>query len=97
MAQYRLAELARSDLAQIHRYVADDSSTAADRLLATLFETFGTIAAHPDLGPARPVYKGGNLRCFSVGNYVIFYRLADRVVEVARVIHGAREIDAMLG
>ncbi|MEX0979083.1 MAG: type II toxin-antitoxin system RelE/ParE family toxin, partial [Pirellulales bacterium] len=66
MAQYRLAELARHDLVEIHRYIASDSASAADRLLTTFFQTFGALATHPELGTARPEYKGGNLRSFSV-------------------------------
>lgn len=97
MARYRLAELARNDLAEIHRYIATDNLTAADRLLTTLFQTFGVLATHPELGTARREYKGGDLRSFAVGNYVIFYRLAGSIVEVARVLHGARDIDRLMG
>jgi len=97
VARYRLAELACIDLAEIRRYVAEDNPVAADRLLATFFKTFGIVATHPELGTARPQYKGGDLRSFSVGNYVIFYRSTGSIVEVARVLHGARDIDSLMG
>ena len=97
MAHYRIAELASDDLAEIHRYIAADNPSAADRLLATLFETFGVIATHPELGTARPEYKGGDLRTFTVGNYVIFYRRVGPIVEVAHILHGARDINSLMG
>lgn len=97
MARYRLAELARNDLAEIHRYIATDSVSAADRLLTRLFHTFGVLATHPELGTTRREYKGGNLRSFAVDNYVIFYRLAGTTIDVARVLHGARDIDSLMG
>ena len=34
------------------------------------------------------------LRCFSVGNYVIFFRRTDSV-QIIRVIHGARDIESL--
>jgi len=39
---------------------------------------------------------GPNIRSFLVGNYVVFYRPIQDSIEVARVLHGARDIDALL-
>jgi toxin ParE1/3/4 len=36
-----------------------------------------------------------NLRSFSVGNYVILYRPTRTGIDVARVIHAARDIGAL--
>ena len=33
-----------------------------------------------------------NLRVLSTGSYLIFYRAVDSGIEVARVLHGARDI-----
>ncbi len=45
-------------------------------------------------GIARPELAAG-LRCYSVGNYVIYYRPAKDGIEVARVLHGARDVDRL--
>jgi toxin ParE1/3/4 len=38
---------------------------------------------------------GPSLRSLPVGNYVIFYRPTQDDVEVTRVLHGTRDIDAL--
>jgi toxin ParE1/3/4 len=68
--------------------------SAADRFLDTLYERFLLLAGQPLLGQARSELAL-NLRSLPVGNYVIFYRPIDDGIEVVRVLHGARDIDAM--
>jgi plasmid stabilization system protein ParE len=46
------------------------------------------------LGRAR-LELAPNLRSLLVGDYVMFYRPIDDGIEVVRVLHGARDIDAM--
>jgi toxin ParE1/3/4 len=45
------------------------------------------------MGQQRPELAA-NLRSYSVGNYVIFYRPVQKGIEIARVIHAARDIGA---
>ena len=40
-----------------------------------------------------PSYPG--LRSWSVGNYVIFYRQVSTGIDIVRVLHGARDIEAL--
>jgi toxin ParE1/3/4 len=94
MSQYRLTEEARDDLDEIWLYIAEDNPPAADDLLDTLYERFVLLAEQPFLGRARPELAP-NLRSFPVGNYVIFYRPIDDGVEIARVLRGSRDIDAL--
>jgi toxin ParE1/3/4 len=94
MSRYRLAEQARADLDEIWLYIAEDNPSAADRFLDTLYERFLLLAGQPLLGRDRPELAL-NLRSLPVGNYVIFYRPIDDGIEVVRVLHGARDIDAM--
>jgi toxin ParE1/3/4 len=94
MSRYRLTGQAQADLDGIWLYIADHNISAADRFLDTLHERFVLLAGQPLLGRARPELAP-NLRSLSVGNYVIFYRPIDDGIEVARVLHGARDIDAI--
>ena len=94
MRRYRLDRDARTDLYEIHDYVARDNLSAADRLIDTFTEKLRLLASQPFMGQARPEFAP-DLRSFTVGNYVIFYRPAKNGIEVARVIHGARDVDSL--
>ncbi len=94
MRRYRLDRDARTDLYEIHDYVARDNLSAADRLIDTFKERLRLLAAQPLIGQLRPELAP-DLRSFAVGNYVIFYRPAENGIEIARVIHGARDVDRL--
>ncbi len=90
MNEYRLTELAVRDLAEIHEYVAQDSSTAANRLIRHFYNKFEFLARFPEAGERRPEFAGGDIRVFSAGSYVLYYRIRGEDVEISRVAHGAR-------
>jgi toxin ParE1/3/4 len=92
MKRYRLNSIAKSDLTSIHKYIARDNLTAADRLIYVFKQKFRLLASQPLLGQHRPEL-GANLRSFTVGNYVVYYRTVQNGIEVARVIHAARDIE----
>lgn len=41
----------------------------------------------PDLGPG--------LRYFTVGDYVIYYRVSGNMLSIARILHGARDLSGL--
>jgi toxin ParE1/3/4 len=91
MTPYRIAFRAQNDLDEIWSYIADDSPASADRLIELFHEKFLLLSSQPLIGEAWPQYAD-DLRSFSVGNYVVFYRPAERGIEVVRVLHAARDI-----
>jgi toxin ParE1/3/4 len=93
MTRYRIAADAQEDLDSIHEYVRRDSVSAADRIMEALEQRFRLLASQPLLGQIRAEIAP-ELRSFSVGNYIIFYRPIRVAIEVARVIHSARDIDS---
>ena len=93
MKRYRLDRDAGTDLVSIHAYIARDNATAADRLINELKQKFRLLASEPLLGQQRSDLAP-NLRAFCVGNYIIFYRPTKQGIEVARVIHAARDVGA---
>jgi len=95
MSRFRISDLAKLDLADIREYIFRDNPDAADKLVASFFKTFHNLAANPRIGRIRPEFSGGDLRVFPVRNYVVFYRIRGNEIEVARVIHGSRDIDSM--
>jgi len=91
-----LSPLAQADLAEIKQYIASDKPLAAARLIRSIRNRIQeTIATFPEAGQTCDELLPG-LRRFPIGNYVIFYRVTDRV-EIARVLHGARDIDNLFG
>ena len=95
MIPYVVSPRARADLDEIWDYVAEDSPSAADRLLATFEEKLLLLAKQPLLGQSRDELRPG-IRSFVVGRYVVYYQLADDRIRVVRVLHGARDVDALL-
>jgi toxin ParE1/3/4 len=96
MRQFRLSPLAKSDLAEIWHHIRLDKPVAADRQIAKFFRAFQMLARNSELGQQRPEF-GSNLRTFSVGNYVIVYRPFAEGVEIARVVSGYRDFEALFG
>lgn len=86
---------ARADLLDLWNYVADDSPANADRLLDKINKHCQTLARFPKMGRVRNELAP-SLRSFPVGNYVIFYREIPKGIEIIRVLHGARDIEAIL-
>jgi len=90
MNRYRVSDAARSDLDEIWFYIAQDNTDAADQLIRTIVSRFPALAAMPLLGRQREELSP-RLRSLPVANYVIFYRPLDIGIEIARVLHGARD------
>ena len=96
MRRFRLSSSAKRDLAEIRHYIRQDKPMAADRQIAAFFRTFQTLAKNSEMGQRRPEF-GLDLCTFSVGNYVIVYRPFAEGVEVARIVSGYRDFEALFG
>ena len=94
MNEVVLSELAESDLAGIWAFVAQDDRVAADSLIEKVLGQFERLAVTPKAGRKRPEL-GASIRSLAVGSYVIFYREGRSTIEVARVLHGRRDIRAI--
>ena len=94
MSQVTRRPLAETDILEIWDYIADDSLAAADRWVDHLDEQFRVLATQPMMGRARDELAPG-VRSFPFGRYVVFYVPLDDGIDVVRVLHGARDIDAV--
>jgi len=94
MARVTHTRQAREDLLSIWSYIAADSPAAADRVLDGIDRRCARLGENPKLGPARPDIAS-ELRYFPVGSYLIFYREVSEGVEIVRVLHGARSLQAI--
>jgi toxin ParE1/3/4 len=94
VAGFTLTARAEEDLIEIWTYIAADNPAAADRLLDSLDDVFRRVAANPRLGPVRPDLAEG-LRYFVSGRYLVLYHQVGDAIEMARVIHGARDLPSL--
>jgi toxin ParE1/3/4 len=97
----RKRPLSRVDLIGCLAYLGERSPDAARRFRQAAEETFTSLAMQPGIGSpfevADPRLAG--LRCSRVRRfpkYLIFYLPIEGGIEVVRVLHGARDIRAIL-
>ena len=83
---------ARADLQEIWLQIAATSGEAtAERILDQIERRAGSLAAHPQLGPARPEIADG-ARSLLVERWLILHRAAAEVIEIVRIVDGARDL-----
>ncbi len=68
---------------------------AADGVIDNFTETFRLLCVTPHMGTPTPQLAKG-LRLFPTRGYVIFYSVTAETLVVERVLHGARDIEALL-
>lgn len=86
----------RQDLLDIGDYIAKDSRANARRFVAQLKEQCRRIGNAPLAYPGREDLAAG-LRMAPLGRYVVFFRVLGDSVRIERVLHGARDLPAILG
>jgi toxin ParE1/3/4 len=92
MAKVIYAPAAEDDLLGIAGFIAQDKPGAARKWLQTVREKCALRAANPQMGEERPGFGVPGCRCFSVGSYVVFFRPIDGGIEIARIVHGSRDL-----
>jgi len=99
MSDYLIAPAACNELDEIWDYHAIElkNPDAADRILDEIFGAFGKLARAPGMGHFRRDLAAEPLRFWHVRSYLIIYRSEKRPIEVVRVLHGARDVQAILG
>jgi toxin ParE1/3/4 len=97
----RITPAADADVDAAAGFIAQDSLQAALRFYDAVDRTYVEIREHPlrwpryELDHPRLV----NLRkrsVFKFGDYLVFYRTEESLIEVIRVLHGARDIPSIL-
>ena len=96
MARITRRPLAAADILDVWDHIAEDSLDQADRWVDKLDEKFGILATQPLMGRAREELAA-DLRSFPFGRYVIFYMPVQDGIDVVRVLHSARDVDAAFG
>ena len=95
--RFQLTPEAECDLLAIWEFIARDSFDAADRMADRLERAFRLLAEFPRKGHQRADVKVSEpLLFWPAGSYIVIYRPAPRPVLIVRILHGARDLDALL-
>jgi len=92
MADVFYAPEADDDLEAIAAYIARDNPDAARNWIRLIREKCKIYATQPAMGEERHGFGESDCRSFSVGNYVVFFRAKAGGIEIARIIHGNRDL-----
>ena len=86
---------ARNDLADIWNYYMDAAGRhTAEKIVRDITHAVELLRDHPFGGRARAEIRPA-LRSLAVNPHVLFYRVADDVAEIVRVIDGRRDIEGI--
>lgn len=99
MSKFTLAPLGKADIAEIWSYyVAQiEDVDLADRIRDEIFDGIKAAAKRPKSGHLRRDLATEPLRFWRVRRYLIVYRSEMRPIQIVRVLHGARDVLAILG
>jgi len=94
----RFGTQVEADLDGIWAYVAKESGSVdvANRVIDSITDHFFLLSRHPQLGRRRDDDLRRGLRSLSVSGYVIIYRIENQDVLILHVVHGRRDIQALL-
>ena len=89
---------AQKDLIAIFEYISKDNPTAAISHLKRFDKAIFKLALNPLLGviPNDTRLKKLGYRMLIVGKYLVFYVVKGQIVQIRRVIHGARRYSFLL-
>jgi toxin ParE1/3/4 len=91
-----LADVALVELIQIGRLIRQDNPARAETFVAELYNRCQNLATTARAFPLLPDWEERGIRRRPYGNYLIFYRISDDVVEILHVLHGARDYTGIL-
>jgi toxin ParE1/3/4 len=94
MPRIQRRPLAGADIDEIWDYIAEDSMVEADAWVDRLDAKLRLLAAQPLMGRARDELSP-DVRSLPFGRYVIFYLPLADGIDVVRVLHSARDIEAI--
>jgi len=89
-----LTPRANADLGEIWMFIAADNPVQADDFIDLIDAKLQNLSRQPGLGRRREELVAG-LRSFPVGRYVIFYLQVQDCLQIVRILHGARDLDAV--
>ena len=97
MRRYILAPEAALDLVEIWRYVKKKSSVEiAERVERAIRDKIVFLGSMPRAGHWRRDLTDEPVRFFAVYSYLIVYRPETKPLQVVAILHGSRDVEAIL-
>jgi toxin ParE1/3/4 len=90
-----LTPFAETDLDDIWFEIALDNPAAADRVIDAIRRRSEQLSTFSESGRLRPDIAA-DARSLTVGNYLVLYRHFKATIEIVRIVHGARDLTALL-
>jgi toxin ParE1/3/4 len=95
--RYVLAPEAAHDLIQIWRYIQKNTSLdMADRIESLIREKIVYLAERPHAGHWRRDLTDQPVKFFPIYSYLIVYRPETKPLQVVAILHGRRDVEAIL-
>ena len=97
MRRYTLSPEAKADIREIRVYLKHEAGPRAVKaVLEKIVAAFVLLSRTPGAGHTREDLTTAPVRFWAVFSYLIVYNPAARPIEIVRVLHGYREVDAIL-
>lgn len=93
---FKLSKDSLRDLEEAVAYLAEDSVDAALNLTDDLESAFHFLTQWPLAGHRRSDLTRSSLRFWTVAEYLIAYRPRPRPLTIIAVLHGSRDVAAIL-
>lgn len=96
--EWRLSPKANSDLDDIIEFVGQQSGSVeiVESLLDDIFSALDRLAFAPAIGFLRTEITGHDFRWWPVHRYLILYDPKSKPIQVARILHGSRNLASLL-
>jgi toxin ParE1/3/4 len=89
--RFRFSRRAEADLEEIADYIARDNPARAVTYIRELRDHCRGLVKFPEARRLRPEL-GEGVRLSVFGNYVVLYVVHPDLLEIRRVVHGARDL-----
>lgn len=91
-----LSHAARQELAEISDWIARDNPERAESFSLELLDRALALGDYPSAYPVLEAFQHRGIRRRGHGDYLILYRILAETVEVVHIVHGARDVSAVL-
>ncbi|MBU2643682.1 type II toxin-antitoxin system RelE/ParE family toxin [bacterium] len=96
--EIRYLKTAEEDLDEIFDYILNDRPTAVVSVLEKFDESISRLVQNPEIGvvPKDERLKSLGYRMLIIDKYLVFYVIKGKVVQIRRIIHGARQYNHLI-
>jgi len=91
-----LSATALLDLSAIGEFIAEANPARAETFVEEITDRCQRLGFMPNAHPLIPRHEESGIRRYPFREYLILYRIVEQEVEILRVVHGARDLDALL-